>query len=298
MAIPNNESFTLQDVVDEINPSSDSLHQCFYDSWDRIPEFDSKYYPRYLVVGGNYMQSIYGCLLNYRNFGGAPDGIPIPVATAATDISYIYFTANWNSSVGAEYGYYIDVSLYSDFRSYIPGYANKYVGGYESQFVAGVFPGVTYYYRVRAYTYNGTSGNSNTISVTTPLWVPPVGFDDWYLPSISELGNIHSNTPWQNYGFNYGDYYWSSDYAPGYSPPKAWVMIFGAGETKYPEAYDAKVRAMRAFLDSEHNYEIGDTGPAGGYIVYKLEDYYKEIAPYDQSQEETYSAAITLCDNL
>ncbi|NUN08884.1 MAG: T9SS type A sorting domain-containing protein [Ignavibacteriaceae bacterium] len=46
-------------------------------------------------------------------------------------------------------------------------YNNKTVNG-TSEAVTGLSAGTTYYYRVRSFSTNSTSGNSNTISVTTP----------------------------------------------------------------------------------------------------------------------------------
>ena len=64
-------------------------------------------------------------------------------------------------------GYRLDVSPSSSFSTYVPGYQNLNVGNVTSRSVTGLNASTTYYYRVRAYNGAGTSGNSNTISVTT-----------------------------------------------------------------------------------------------------------------------------------
>jgi RHS repeat-associated protein len=96
-----------------------------------------------------------------------PGGTPAPpVATAATNVTGTGFSANWRSVNGAT-GYRLDVSTSSTFANYVTGYQNLNVGNVTSWAVSGLAGSTTYYYRVRAYNGNGTSGNSNVISVTT-----------------------------------------------------------------------------------------------------------------------------------
>jgi phosphodiesterase/alkaline phosphatase D-like protein len=64
-------------------------------------------------------------------------------------------------------GYRLDVSTNSSFSTYLTGYQNLNVGNVTSRSVTGLNASTAYYYRVRAYNGGGTSGNSNTISVTT-----------------------------------------------------------------------------------------------------------------------------------
>ncbi len=87
-----------------------------------------------------------------------------PVATAATTNNTLTFSANWNSSTGAT-KYYLDVSTASDFSSYVSGYQNLDVGNVTTKSVT-VAIAVNHYYRVRAYSDAGTSGNSNVITVS------------------------------------------------------------------------------------------------------------------------------------
>ena len=76
------------------------------------------------------------------------------------------FTANWSSVSGA-IGYRMDVSTKQSFSSYVQGYQDLNVGNSTSYSVTGLHANTSYYYRLRAYNGNGTSPNSNIISVKT-----------------------------------------------------------------------------------------------------------------------------------
>jgi phosphodiesterase/alkaline phosphatase D-like protein len=61
----------------------------------------------------------------------------------------------------------LDVSRSNSFITYVPGYQNLDVGNVTSRNVTGLAANTSYYYRVRAYNGNGTSGNSNVIRAKT-----------------------------------------------------------------------------------------------------------------------------------
>ena len=95
-----------------------------------------------------------------------------PVAIAATSVTQTSFSANWNSSAGAN-GYKLDVSTDINFGTFLTGYQNLDVGSAISYTVTGLSAGSTYYYRLRAYDIDGITGYSNVVTlVTAPL--PPV----------------------------------------------------------------------------------------------------------------------------
>jgi len=89
-----------------------------------------------------------------------------PTALTATNVTTNSFAANW-SSVGAATGYRLDLATDSSFTTYVPGYQDLDVGNTTSRNVTGLTANTFYYYRVRAYNANGTSPNSNVITVKT-----------------------------------------------------------------------------------------------------------------------------------
>ena len=92
----------------------------------------------------------------------------IPTTLAETSITNTSFIANWNASAGAT-GYRIDVSTASDFSSYVGIYNNKDIGSVTTYSISGLAGNTVYYYRLRAYSGSGTSGNSGPDNITTAL---------------------------------------------------------------------------------------------------------------------------------
>ena len=88
------------------------------------------------------------------------------MAMNATQVKGTSFTANWHS-VGGATGYRLDVAMDVAFVHYTPGYENLDVGNVTSRNVTGLTPNTNYYYRLRAHNGNGTSPNSNVITVKT-----------------------------------------------------------------------------------------------------------------------------------
>ena len=91
-----------------------------------------------------------------------------PLATAATDVTSSYFTANWGAVVGAtDYG--LDVSTSPTFAAgaFVAPYQNLLVGAQPFAVVTGLTAGRIYHFRVRAVDRPMASLNSNTVSATT-----------------------------------------------------------------------------------------------------------------------------------
>jgi hypothetical protein len=114
-----------------------------------------------------------------------------PVANPATFVASHSFRANWRN-VNSATGYRLDVATNNSFTNYLPGYQNLNVGNVLARSVTGLSPSTTYYFRVRAYNGNGTSGNSNVVSVTT---LSPTGFP---IAITNPATSITSRSAWLN----------------------------------------------------------------------------------------------------
>ncbi len=122
------------------------------------------YYYRVRAYNGSGTSSSSGTILVTTSAN--PSAPSAPATGAATGISTGGFTANWTASTGAT-GYFLDVAIDNAFSLYVSGYQNRDVSAVTSFGVSGLSAATLYYYRVRAYNLNGTSGNSSTITVTT-----------------------------------------------------------------------------------------------------------------------------------
>lgn len=92
--------------------------------------------------------------------------LPVPIATAATEVGITEFTANWTTpGTGTISAYELTWSLYPDC---VPGSTKTLTG--TSYKVTNCQGGTTYYYRVRARKNADWGTSSNIISVTT---LPP-----------------------------------------------------------------------------------------------------------------------------
>jgi len=128
----------------------------------------------YSVTGLTANTTHYYRVRAYNNYGNSTSSSNItvltapsaPVEIAASSVSQLSFTANWNAAAGAT-GYYLDVSTVANFASFVSGYNNLDVGSVTSRSVSLPSGGSTYYYRVRAYSGGGTSPNSGTQTVVT-----------------------------------------------------------------------------------------------------------------------------------
>lgn len=99
-----------------------------------------------------------------------------PSSAAAAQVTETSFFASWVPVSGVS-GYYLDIVAADDSftKNFLVGYTNLTIPGAAngSQYVSGLSPFTTYYYRVRAYNNSGTSAYSSTVAVRTIDITPP-----------------------------------------------------------------------------------------------------------------------------
>ncbi len=84
----------------------------------------------------------------------------VPTLSAASGQTSTSFYANWQTSTGAT-SYILDVSVASNFTSYVSGYQDLDVSNVLTYQVTGLASNTTYYYRVRATNGSGTTGGTS-----------------------------------------------------------------------------------------------------------------------------------------
>ncbi len=89
-----------------------------------------------------------------------------PAVLSASEINATDFTARWQE-VGGTQRYLLDVSENEDFTTFLPNFEGRDTGTDRSIKVAGLTPGKSYYYRVRAEAETGISEYSEVMSVMT-----------------------------------------------------------------------------------------------------------------------------------
>jgi hypothetical protein len=184
----------------------------------------------------------------------------VPLANAASNVTTNGFSANWTTSSGAT-GYQLDVSTSSTFSSYVSGYANLSLSTVTNHTVSGLNAGTVYYYRVRAYSSVGASGNSGTISVTT-LGPPPA-------PTASAASGITSA------GFTAN-----------------WLSSVGA------TSYRLDVSRYSAFSPAYSTLDVGNvTSYAVAWLVPNTTYYYR-VRAYNGFGASSNSATISVTTSL
>lgn len=125
---------------------------------------NTNYYIRMRTVNASAQTSGNSSTLAFTTAAEAlPDA---PAATDASTLTVFFFTANWEAVSGAD-SYRLDVATDLGFTAFVTGFNDRTVNDI-SEWVTGLSPGTTYYYRVRTVNGSGTSANSNVITTTTP----------------------------------------------------------------------------------------------------------------------------------
>ncbi|MFC6221992.1 FG-GAP-like repeat-containing protein [Hymenobacter artigasi] len=137
----------------------------------------------------------HGTLTNFALTGTTSNWVEsyalvVPTATAATSITTSGFTANWTApALGTvDNGYRVDVSTGSTFASVISGSPFTASSG-TSLAIAGLAPGTTYYYRVRANKTSVTGQGDNSSVITAATCALPVAIAQNATVTLSAGGN-------------------------------------------------------------------------------------------------------------
>lgn len=133
--------------------------------------------------------------------------LPAPVATAATNVIFNGFTANWNGVAGQQVTYLLDIALDPGFNQFFFNMADE--ADFQdvptpdlSMYInAGLGEGLTCYYRVRAKQGPNLSDYSNVIQVNTPLNIPDQDDDlNWLETTIFDnTGPISASKTYFDY---------------------------------------------------------------------------------------------------
>jgi hypothetical protein len=90
----------------------------------------------------------------------------VPSAFPAENVIATRFTAQWQPAPGAQ-EYLLDVAEDEGFTDMVPGYENVNTGDQTRYEITGLYPGTTYYYRVRSQAFTRISESSDAVETST-----------------------------------------------------------------------------------------------------------------------------------
>jgi hypothetical protein len=135
-----------------------------------------------------------GQVLNV-NFAASQAGAPVtltPPTLSVSNIQQTGFTLGWNTTQGAT-GYALDIALNASFTHFASGYQNRlYNATSVGQVVSGLFPGTTYYARIRAVNGANVSVYSTPLQITTLSVNPTPNPTPNPNPTPSLTTNVHT----------------------------------------------------------------------------------------------------------
>lgn len=163
-----------------------------------IPRYFYNYVPRDLTVYRLAMTFSDEDLHRGLSFDGKPIYLSVsptvlrpPTPLPATFVSSSGFEASWKGVFDIS-EYYLDVSTSSAFDTFVDGYENRFIQGWENirVKVSGLAPETQYHYRIRV---AGASENSPVVSVTTAP-VPQGGSKNIWVQNHGGPGNDEIQT--------------------------------------------------------------------------------------------------------
>jgi len=265
-------------TVSTTTPASYTVNSNMVDLFDQAvtSKFDSYYFALYSTGHLIYNQR------QFRNYGGTPTPVPVPVIGDAHYLGRTHFLATWSKIEGGAQSYLLYVSTASDFSSHVAGYNGLDVDTVDVYSVTGLTANTVYYYRVKA-VMGDESDYSSSSKLQTAYW--------WYLPSLQELDDMYDNLRAGGIGWFDDDYYWSST---EYNSTQAYetTMLNGTYQATNKGTGD-HVRPVRHF-STAHNYAVGSSSNSNGFITYKSDNgdgtwKYYECSQFDLSQDKAWS---------
>lgn len=195
-----NVARTLEEIQATINSSVDPASPglvAYYQFEEGTPGGDNTALTTVTDAAG----SNHGTVVNFTLTGNTSNWIGVgaagPVATNATNLSETGFTANWTAPSTLSVSHYLlDISASASFTTFLSGYDGLNVGNVTSLDITGLWPGSTWYYRVKAVTIDQEHSEfSNSIFIRTSGDGTPAGI--LYVNKNINGGN-QSGTSWAN----------------------------------------------------------------------------------------------------
>lgn len=260
MGVPDNYSFSLQDVVNTVVPATNSLSRSYTDS--HAAWFDIRY-----LYYKNVLKSLWG----FRNYDN----------TSLLSFTSVTIDLDGNLVVTVNHNF---EPTYISKDNGVTWVEATYNGDTATHTFAAVGAG-TYYIKAKDYKQTITWVNNPVVVFM---------FDDWWLPSKEEMECIGS----QLYAYNVGgfaqfgegnDSYWSSSQ---YDNNYAWNYEFVQRYSVHDSLKDSSLRfrPSRSFVtNSPTSYYLRSRGPANGWI-YDIESIGGGNYQYFEAYEDDYFA--------
>jgi hypothetical protein len=154
-----------------------------------------------------------------------------------------YLEASPNDAAWAIFGYCYQTEPYLNWLEV--GTAKEMGTGETNTAALVAAMGSTAYIDADVYRYGTTANYAAKHCADFEVTKDGVTYDDYFLPSITELDTMYRNLYLNNLGCLWGTLYWSSSEFTAYG---AWYQDFRDGHTSiYGKSYRISVRPIRAF---------------------------------------------------